>query len=281
MTQTSVTNGEYRTTPRKVSWFARMFPSFSFHSRMAGIIWRASKKASRGLYNDDEWVKSSWEVVHALERVGVELEVTGLQHLEGLDSPCLVIGNHMSTLETAVMPGLVQPYRDVTFVVKESLLDYPVFKHVMRSRTPIPVTQTNARDDFRAMMEGGMERLEKGISLIIFPEGRRTLNFAPEEFNTVGVKLARRAGVPIVPFVLETSAWGLGWLLSDVGKIDPTRKVRIEFGEPLTVEGRGTEEHEEIVQFILTKLREWGEESSAATEPAEPITLAETPTTPS
>jgi len=37
-----------------------------------------------------------------------------------LPSACVFIGNHMSILETFVLPCLIQPHRDVTFVVKES-----------------------------------------------------------------------------------------------------------------------------------------------------------------
>lgn len=266
--QLPIVDGEYRTTPRAVSWFARRFPSVSFYRQLAGIILRAGSKASRGRYGNQEWVDSSLEVLRALERVGMELEVTGMQHLERNGSPCLVVGNHMSTLETTVLPGLVQPYRDVTFVVKQSLLDYPVFKHVMRSRNPIAVSQHDVRADFKSMMDGGLERLANGISLIIFPEGKRMSTFDPARFNTIGVKLARRAGVPIVPFALETRAWAIGKWISDMGKIDPTRKVRIAFGEPIEVHGRGTDEHEAIIQFITTQLAVWKEELPACCEAA-------------
>jgi 1-acyl-sn-glycerol-3-phosphate acyltransferase len=197
-------------------------------------------------------------VLQALEQVGVEFEVTGIDQLQRFDSPCLVVGNHMSTLETMILPGLVQPCRDVTFVVKQSLLDYPVFKHVMRSRDPIAVSQTNPRADFKAMMQGGVERLVQGRSLIVFPAGERAAKFDPARFNTIGVKLARKAGVPIVPCALDSSAWGIGRWISDVGKIDPTRKVRIAFGEPIEVEGRGTEAQAAIIEFITEKLIAWG-----------------------
>ena len=253
----SFVNGEYRTATRKASWLASRCPSFAFYSRMAWIVWRAGLKASRGPYDDQDWVNSSLEVVRALERVGVEFEVTGIEHLEQLESPCLIVGNHMSTLETCVLPGLVQPRRDVTFVVKQSLLDYPVFKHVMRSRDPIAVSQTDPRADFKAMMQGGQERLAKGISLIVFPEGERGAKFNPDAFNTIGVKLARKASVPIIPLALDTSAWRIGKWITDMGTIDPSHKVRFAFGEPISVQGRGTEEQEQIVNFIVKNLSGW------------------------
>ena len=86
---------------------------------------------------------------------------------------------------------------------------------------------------------------------------RRAAKFDPARFNTIGVKLARKAGVPIVPFALETSAWGVGKWFSDVGRIDPSRRARFAFGEPIEVQGRGTEEQEAIIRFIVEKLAMW------------------------
>jgi len=196
-----------------------------------------------------------------LEKVGVEFEITGVEHLEHIDRACLVVGNHMGTLETMVLPGIIQPIRNVTFVVKQALVTYPIFKHVMLSRNPIAVSQKDPRGDFKLMMIGGQERLANGISLVVFPQGQRSLNFEPSQFNSIGVKLASRADVPIVPLALQTDAWGLGPIISDFGKIDPSKKVRFAFGPPIRVQGRGTEENEAIIQFIVEKLQQWNSEA--------------------
>ena len=193
--------------------------------------------------------------------MGVSLEITGLNHLEGLDTACVFIGNHMSVLETFALPGTIRPYMPVTFIVKTSLLTYPVFGHVMRSRDPIAVGRTNPREDLRAVLEGGKERLARGISLIVFPQTTRSPAFDPAEFNTLGVKLAQRAGVPVVPMALLTDAWGTGKRFKDFGKIDPSRAVHLAFGEPMRIEGRGSDEHEAIVSFIQGKLKEWRDAS--------------------
>jgi 1-acyl-sn-glycerol-3-phosphate acyltransferase len=251
-------NGAYRTDPKRVSLFGRRFPSLVFHRRFVSIVFHASAQAKRGNYGDHEWSQSSLAIIHALEKVGVRFDVTGLDHLRTPDTPCLIVGNHMSTLETGVLPALIQPIRKVTFVVKEGLLEYPVFKHVMRSRDPIPVTQSNPRVDFKRVMEEGVDRLARGFSLVIFPQGARRPVFDAGQFNTIGVKLAQRAGVPIVPLALLTDAWGLGRRLPDFGPIDPSKTVHFAFGKPLWVRGRGTDEHQAIVDFISDRLREWG-----------------------
>ena len=257
LSELPVNEGIYRTAPRRVSWLARIFPSLVFYCRMISIVFRASLKAKRGTYNGEAWTKSSLEVLHALESVGVEVEITGIDHLRQVDGPCLIVGNHMGTLETMVLPGIIQPIRPVTFVVKQELVTYPIFKHVMRSRDPIAVSQTDPRGDLKLMLSGGRERLANGISLVIFPQGERNLVFNPSQFNSIGVKLAGRAGVPIVPLALKTDAWPLGKIISDFGRIDPSKKVHFAFDRPLRVDGRGTEENEAIITFVSRKLADW------------------------
>jgi 1-acyl-sn-glycerol-3-phosphate acyltransferase len=163
----------------------------------------------------------------------------------------------MSTLETFVLPVIIAPIRDTTFVVKQSLVEYPVFKYVMRSRNPVTVGRLNPRDDLKAVLEGGAERLRAGMSVIIFPQTTRTPVFDYDQFNTIGIKLAKRAGVPMVPFALKTDAWGNGAHFKDFGKIDPTKTVHFAFGKPLTIKDRGNEEHQQVIDFITGKLKEW------------------------
>ena len=251
------TDNVYRTPSKKVSWFARSFPTQSFYRQFYSIVHRASVKARKGNYGYAEWSYSSHEVLWALESVGVQAEFSGLENVRRLESPCVFIGNHMSMFETTVLPAVIQPIRDVTFVVKQSLLDYPVFRHVMRSRNPIAVTRDNPREDFKAVMEGGVERLKNGISIIVFPQTTRSNTFDPEQFNSIGVKLAAKAKVPVVPIALLTDTWSNGKWIKDLGPIDPKKKVYFDFGEPLEIQGRGAAEHQKIIEFIETKLSEW------------------------
>lgn len=257
MDQIQLKGDAYRTDPRPISLLAKMFPSVYFYWHAFLVVFRASSLAKRGRYGTREWCNSSLATLSALEKVGVQVEVTGIDHFRNLSGPCVFISNHMSTLETFVLPVLISTFRDSTFVVKQSLVEYPVFKHVMRSRDPITVGRSNPRDDLKAVMDGGVERLKAGRSIIIFPQTTRTPVFDPETFNTIGVKLAKKAGVPVVPIALKTDAWGNGSCLKDYGTIDPRKKVHFAFGEPMRIQERGSEEHARIIEFISAKLAEW------------------------
>ncbi len=249
----------YMTDPaRRVGAAARVVPSLVFYQRMARDVFWSAHRARRGTYGDHEWEDSSWAILDALERVGVRFQLEGLRHLTAFEGPAVFAGNHMSTLETFVLPILISPVKPVTFVIKQSLIDYPVFKHVMRSRDPIVVSRDNPRADLVTVLEEGKKRLLAGRSVILFPQTTRSAVFDPEQFNTLGVKLARSAGVPVVPFALETRAWGNGRWLKEYGPIRPDLPVHISFDAPITIEGNGRAAHERMLQFIEGALRAWG-----------------------
>lgn len=253
-------DSEYRTGSEAISPFARTFPGLTFYSRFLAITYKASVKAKQNRYDDEEWCQSSFDVLRLLESVGVYIEITGVDNIKQRDTPCVVIGNHMSVLETVILPVIILPFLKMTYIVKQSLLEYPVFKHIMSSRDPIVVSRTNPRHDLKAVLEGGMDRLKSGISIIVFPQTTRTHSFDPAQFNTIGIKLAHKANVPVVPLALLTDAWGNGKYVKDFGKIDSSKNVHFSFGEPMRIHGRGNDEHQAVIQFINRNLREWKDE---------------------
>lgn len=247
----------YQSPERRPGLVARLWPSLAFYTKLLWIVYKAGSKANWDRYDGTAWALSSEEVLRLLERIGCHIEVSGLDSVRATDGPCVIVGNHMSTLETFVLPCFIQPWRNTTFVVKHSLLTYPLFGEVLRSRNPVVVGRTNPREDLATVLGKGSERLAEGTSIIVFPQSTRSPVFDPARFNTIGVKLARRAGVPIVPLALKTDAWANGTRFKDFGPIHAERTVHFAFGQPLSVTGQGKEEHHHICEFIAGKMAEW------------------------
>ncbi len=228
-----------------------------FTFKYAYIVLKTRGVARRGDYDDKAWADSSFYIFRLIERIGGIFHISGMEYIAQNEDPVLFIGNHMSTLETMVLPGIISPLRKVTFVVKESLVKHPLFGDVMRSRDPIVVGRTDPRKDLEAVMDGGMELLKKGISIIIFPQSTRSIEFKPEEFNSLGVKLAKKAGVKVVPIALKTDFWGNGRIIKELGPIDCLKPIYIRFGEPFPVTGNGKEANQSIIDFIQASLKAW------------------------
>ena len=100
-------------------------PTLAFYLEAIGIVFRSSHRAKRGRYGDREWVDSSLDVINALEHAGCNFHIEGMDGIRALAGPAVFVANHMSTLETFVLPALINPVRRCTFVIKPSLVDYP------------------------------------------------------------------------------------------------------------------------------------------------------------
>ena len=229
-----------------------------FMLRFFDVVLRARSKALAGTYTTEDWASSSYDVFQVVEGCGGRFSIAGLSNLSSFEGPAVFVGNHMSTLETQVLPCMIAPVKDATFVVKESLVRHPFFGPIISARNPIVVGRKNPKEDLQNVLRQGQELLARGTSVILFPQSGRFTEFNPSEFNSLGVKLARNAGVPVVPFALKTDFWANGRHLKDLGPIDRSKRIYFEFGQALEIHGTGKEENDLIIQFIQSRLATWG-----------------------
>lgn len=234
-----------------------------FWMHYIGIVLQARYWVARGRhggqYLQEASLKSMGKTFRLIEACGGRFHITGLDHVRQCDQAAVYISNHMSTLETNIIPYLIFPFRDATFVLKESLLNYPVFGKVLAPYDPIAVSRVNPRADFQAVMTQGQELLGRGRSVVVFPQSTRFTSFAPDAFSTIGIKLAKRANVPIVPVAVKTDFWGNNErYLKDLGPLHREQPIHIAFGEPFYVTGKGKEAHKKVLGFIGDNLTKWG-----------------------
>ncbi len=254
------TDYEYR-SPLRRPLLLEKIPGWAtalYYIRLLFLIAGSARIAKRGGFTDEKWCRDAQLVTRFVESVGGRLEVGGLEGFANHSGPFVFISNHMSMLDTFLLPGMILPFHSVTFVVKEALLRYPVFGAIMRAVRPIAVERQNPRKDLKLVLEEGQWLLGEKRSIIIFPQATRSVAFDAETFNTLGVKLARKAGVPVVPVALKTDFQQNGRLVKEVGPVRIKKTVRIQFGRPLPVEGNGQTAHLQVVSFIRQNLSGWG-----------------------
>jgi len=222
------------------------------------LILRDSLMARFGKYDQERWRRSAFEIVKIIESAGGCLNVSGLTHVSENKGPVVYVSNHMSMTDTFIIPSILLSFGRLTFVVKEELLDYPVFGAIMKAIRPIAVSRKHPREDLFKVLSEGEEYIKKGYSVVIFPQATRSALFDPASFNSLGVKLARRAGVPVIPIALKTDFQGNGRIFKDMGPVYPEKIIFVEFGKPLEVKDNGSESHRIIVEFIVNNLMKWG-----------------------
>ena len=250
-------NDTYSTDP---SIKKPLFASLKFYWNVYKVVKFSNGQAKKKIYTRYNWVASSLGVLRAAENSGIKVDVKGMKNLTSFEGPAVIIGNHMSTLETLLLPSFIQPVKSVIYVIKKELIDFPLFGPIAAARRPIVVGRTNPREDLRIVMEEGSENLQKGISIIIFPQKTRSAHFEQKSFNSLGIKLAKRNKAPAIPLALITDAWGNGKIVKEVGEINTDKKVHFEFGEPINIDGNGSAEHEIVLNFIEDRFKKWGRE---------------------
>ncbi len=234
-----------------------LWPTWRYYAGFLQIVIGAWQDLQNGIFSREDFHKRAVQTLKLVERVGGHVEATGLDRLGILNTSAVLVSNHMSLLETFLIPCFVLPFRPLAVVIKRELLRYPFFGPVLRGLPHIAVSRENPKADYRAVMEQGLQLLQKGHHLLIFPQSTRQIAFSPAEFNSLGAKLAGRAAVPLIPLALQTDLHGIGRWLKDFGPIRPERPVRLAFGPPLEPGPDLRTLHEQSIRFIAKRLMEW------------------------
>ncbi|MBL0699992.1 MAG: 1-acyl-sn-glycerol-3-phosphate acyltransferase [Desulfosarcina sp.] len=254
------TDFEYN-SPVRSCLLANNFPvwaTFTYYLKLLKRIIIDSKAADIGAYDYQRWAIGSLDILKNIESAGGSFSISGLQGVSMHGGPFVYISNHMSMIDTFILPSITTTFTKATFVVKDDLLRYPVFGKILNAINPISVTRSNPREDLKTVLNRGCDLIANGYSVIIFPQTTRSTFFDAASFNSLGVKLARRATVPVVPVALKTDFQCNGRIIKDMGMVNPGKTLYFKFGDPIPIDEKPQAVHRKVVQFISNNLSEWG-----------------------
>lgn len=137
------------------------------------------------------------------------LKVTGKENIDP-NGRYVVTVNHQSMLDIPLMYSL--PYLNFKWVAKKGVYKWPMFGVVLLLHGDIAVDDKGSVRMTKFFMKKGLERLRKGTSIIIFPEGSRSCDGEIHNFKEGAFLLAKEAGVPILPCVIDgAKTFVKGW----------------------------------------------------------------------
>lgn len=110
--------------------------------------------------------------------------------------PVVILANHQSQWETIFFYKLVFP---VAPILKRELMNIPFWGWALRLQKPIAIDRSKPREAGKSLLIQGVDRVKRGYSIIIFPEGTRSQPGTLKRFSRGGARLAVAAGAPIVP----------------------------------------------------------------------------------
>ena len=125
---------------------------------------------------------------------GLKHEVGGLENIP--QSPAIIMCKHQSAWETLVLQ-LIFPAQ--VWILKRELLWIPIYGWALASMQPIAIDRSASMRSIKQIVKQGMERLEAGLWVVIFPEGTRTAPGERRKYQSGGGLLAVKSQYPIVP----------------------------------------------------------------------------------
>ena len=130
---------------------------------------------------------------------GVKVRVEGLEKIDPSGS-YVFASNHASYMDTPVV--LSQIPAQFRFLAKVELFKIPLLGDHLKRAGHIPVPRDDPRAAVKTLGEAARAIQERAISLLIFPEGGRTLTDL-QPFKEGAAYIAIKAGVPVVPLALR------------------------------------------------------------------------------
>jgi HAD superfamily hydrolase (TIGR01490 family) len=132
---------------------------------------------------------------------GVRLRVRGEQYLWD-QRPAVFLFNHQSQLDVAILCKLLR--EGFTGVAKKELATDPVFGLAFRL-AGVAFVDRGDHGHGQQALEPAVRKLRDGISVLIAPEGTRSVTPALGEFKKGAFHMAMQAGVPVVPIVIRNA----------------------------------------------------------------------------
>ena len=180
--------------------------------------------------------------LRALEIIcGLGCRIQGWENLPS--GNCIILCKHQSTWETIALRGLLPP--ENTWVLKRELLWIPFFGWALAPYRPIAIDRSSARRSIRKLLNDGKYWLERGRSIVIFPEGTRVAPGQHKQYGQGGAMLANKSGYPVLPIAHNA---GVFWRRRDVNKYPGC--IDLVIGKPLDPTGLSTGE-------ISRRVEEW------------------------
>lgn len=136
----------------------------------------------------------------------------------------IIAGNHLSNADPPAIGAFAGLVRDSRFMAKKELFAVPVLGWFFRRCGYISVDRKRTIGDFGAL-EGAIAALNRGESVVMFPEGTRSKTGKPQKPKSGIGFLVYKTGAQVLPVKVQ-GTFGWPWV----------RKIRVKFGYPITLQ---------------------------------------------
>ncbi len=190
----------------------------------------------------------AWFNLHWLRiTCGINYVIEGWENVP--DSPCIIYSKHQSTFETYALQVILPPQ---AWVLKRELLWVPVFGWGLAICRPIAIDRGAGRKAVKQIITQGIQRLNSGQWVLVFPEGTRIAPGEKKKYGIGGAILAEKSGYPVLPVAHNAGEF---WRKKQFIKTPGT--IRIVFGPMIDSTGKSAQQiNAEAAEWMETKTAE-------------------------
>ncbi|HEY2190877.1 MAG TPA: HAD-IB family hydrolase [Actinomycetospora sp.] len=183
----------------------------------------------------------------------IDVEVTGEEHVWS-SRPAVFLINHQSALVDLVVTARLLR-SGFTAVAKREVRDTPLIGWLL-AQADVAFVERDGTGG-RAALDGAVERLRSGTSVVMAPEGTRSRTPSVGPFKKGAFHLAAAAGVPLVPVVIRNA----GELMWRDASIAHAGTVQVHVHPPIPTDGWTSTDIdtavEEVRALYVDTLEEW------------------------
>ena len=179
---------------------------------------------------------------------GIKMRVRGLEHLQP-GQHYVFAGNHLSLYDTPVVLACMP--RQFLFLVNIKYVKLPFLGTHLRRSGHFAVDPDDTRASLKILTDAARRIQERGLSVLLFPEGRRSRDEL-QEFKEGVAYIAIKSGAPVVPFALRGTREVL-----PIGSVHVRGgPVELLLGEPIDPTAYTLKQREEFTALLRERIAE-------------------------
>jgi 1-acyl-sn-glycerol-3-phosphate acyltransferase len=193
----------------------------------------------------DPWLKKRLRFLFKLLFIKVDCQGAEVVKQE---QTYLFMANHVSLFDIPLFEGYIPTF--VRGVEALRQFKWPLYGWAIRRLGNIPIDRKNIHASIKSIKKAEKE-LKKGQSILLLPEGHRTLDGQMRPFKKLPFHLAKEAGAPMIP--IGTS--GLFDLKHKGSWLIRPHPIEIRFGEPISTEEIQALPLQELSDLVRTRIQ--------------------------
>lgn len=179
--------------------------------------------------------------------LGSRVRVLGKENLPKKGSKYCLFPNHESAID---IPAVYYSKRWPGMVAKKELYSIPIIHGLLWLLRCVKINRQSPREAIEAIKKG-VENIENGEPMVIFPEGTRSKTGEIGSFKAGSFKMATRAKALVVPVVIKNTRA----LLENAYHFGIV-PVYVEFLEPIETENMSEEELKDLPLLVENRVKE-------------------------